>query len=79
MRIFLLPTYLLGEEVGQSIHGGRGGGQQEDESRGNIFGKMGNTWSTIQGDHSFGHCFVQGDLIPIKFLLGDLIPITFFK
>ena len=41
MRIFLLPTYLLGEEVGQSIHGGRGEGQQEDERRGTFLVRWG--------------------------------------
>ena len=51
----------LGEGVGQSIDGE---GNKQDYSRGDIFGKMGNTEGIIQGNNSAGHCFVLRDLIP---------------
>ena len=40
------------EELGQSIHGG---GNKQDERRGNIFGKMGSTGGIIQANNSAGH------------------------
>ena len=40
-------TVGLGEGVRQSINGG---GNKQDERRGNTFGKMGNTGGIIQGD-----------------------------
>ena len=54
----------LGEGVGQSIHGR---GNKQDESKGNIFGKMGNTGGINQGGNSAGHGFVLRDLIPMNF------------
>ena len=54
----------LGEGVGQSIHGG---GNNQDESRGETFANMDNIGSIIQGDNSAGDCFVLRDSIPMKF------------
>ena len=51
--------------VGYFIQRGRGGGvggNKQDESRWNIFGKMKNTEDIIQGDNSVGQWFVLRDL-----------------
>ena len=58
-------TVGLGGGVGQSIHGG---GNKQDESRGNIFGKMGNAGGIIQGYNTPGHCSVLRDLIQMNCL-----------
>ena len=46
----------FGEVVMQSI---QGRGNKQDESRWEIFGKMGNTGGIIQGYNSAGHCFLS--------------------
>ena len=60
-HIYRVPLKGLGEGAGQSIHGG---GNKQDERRGNIFGKMGDTGGIIQRDNSTGHCFLIKDSIP---------------
>ena len=50
-------TVRFGECAGQSIHGGS---NKQDERRGNIFGKMGDTGHIIQGDNSAGHFCNKG-------------------
>ena len=57
-------TVGLGEEVGQSINDGE---NKQNERRGNILGKMGNTGGILQGDNSAGYCFVLRVLTPMKF------------
>ena len=53
-----------------------GGGNKQDESRWNIFDKMGNTGGIIQGDNSAGYCFVLRHLGSInKKLLSRLVNI----
>ena len=41
----------FGGKVGQSIHGG---GNKQNERRGNIFAKMGNIFGILQGDKLLG-------------------------
>ena len=57
-------TVGLGEGARPFVHGG---GNKQDETRGNIFDEMGNTGGIIQGDNSGGKCFVVMDLTPMKF------------
>ena len=52
------------EGVGKSINSGD---NKQNENRGNILGKMGNTGGIIQGDGSAGHYFLPRDLIPTNF------------
>ena len=59
------PNSRFGGRIGQSIHGG---GNKQDESRGNIFGKMGNAGGIIQGYNATGHCSVLRDLIQMNCL-----------
>ena len=57
-------TVVLGKGAGQSIDRV---GNKQDEKMGNIFGKMGDTGTLIQGNKSAGHCFEVIDLIPMNF------------
>ena len=56
------PNDMFGGRVGQSIHGG---GNKQDDSRGNMLSKMEKTRSVIQGDNSPGIYFVLRDSIPM--------------
>lgn len=56
-------TIVLGKGAGQSIDCV---GNKQDETRRNIFGKMGDTGALIQGNKSAGHYFEVMDLIPIS-------------
>ena len=47
----------LGDGLGQSMHGG---GNKQDESKGNIFGIMGNTEGRIHRNNSTEHRFKYG-------------------
>ena len=61
--IYRVSSKCLGEEAGQTIYGV---GNNQDERRGNIFGKMGYLVSIFHGDNSAGHCFVLRDLIQLN-------------
>ena len=64
------PNGMFGGRVRQSIHGG---GNRQDEIRGDIFSKMENTGGVIHGEISAGHCFVLRDSIPMKFFKKVMI------
>ena len=56
------PALVWGR-AGKSVYGGD---NKQDERRGNIFGKIGDTQGIIQRDNSARHYFIRSNLIPLK-------------